>query len=202
MDHESTTPGSPMKNKSNKKNHPPQRQLQRLLAEKASRSLLGVCETGVVYSGAGGPVHPWHPSGCDLFAFAGGHGRPNPEPHHQSSPGLRKITADCGFLASLGVINHPEVRFLYSSYRQDLAERDSVKCRRLIQSDWYQQRWGDRYQMVEDQNQKHRFENDRTVYRIVVPKSGGTGERGDVVVVDDPHSVEQADSDAARNRCH
>ena len=95
-------------------------------------------------------------------------------------------------------IDHPESRWLFSSYREDLATRDSVKCRRLIESPWYQQRWGDRYQMVEDQNQKHRFENNRTGYRVVVPMSGGTGEGGDYVVVDDPHSVEQAESDAAR----
>jgi predicted phage terminase large subunit-like protein len=81
-----------------------------------------------------------------------------------------------------------------------LAERDSVKCRRLIESDWYQSRWGDRYQLAEDQNQKNRFENDRTGYRVVAPMFTGTGERGDYVVVDDPHSVDQATSDVERTR--
>ena len=89
---------------------------------------------------------------------------------------------------------------MFSSYRQPLAERDSVKCRRLIESDWYQDHWGDRYQLAVDQNQKHRFENDRTGYRVVVPMSAGTGERGDYVVVDDPHCVDQAASDAERTR--
>jgi predicted phage terminase large subunit-like protein len=89
---------------------------------------------------------------------------------------------------------------LFSSYREPLATRDSVKCRRLIESAWYQQRWGDRYRLSEDQNQKHRFEHDRTGYRVVVPMSAGTGERGDYVVVDDPHSVDQAESDAERIR--
>src|SRR2546422_325081 len=50
-------------------------------------------------------------------------------------------------------INHPESRWLFSSYREPLATRDSVKCRRLIESDWYQQRWGDRYRLTDDQNQ-------------------------------------------------
>jgi predicted phage terminase large subunit-like protein len=76
--------------------------------------------------------------------------------------------------------------------------RDSLKCRRLLESDWYQRRWGTRFQLRSDQNQKQRFENDRTGYRIVVPMSAGTGERGDYVVVDDPHSVDQAASDAER----
>ena len=113
-------------------------------------------------------------------------------------PGHAKSLLTAVFWPAWVWIDHPETRWLFSSYREALAIRDSVKCRRLIESDWYQQRWGDRYQMVEDQNQKHRFENDRTGYRVVVPMSGGTGERGDIVVVDDPHSVEQAESDAAR----
>src|SRR4051794_32876873 len=49
------------------------------------------------------------------------------------------------------------------------------------------------------QNQKHRFENDRTGYRIATSVGGSaTGERADIVVVDDPHSVDQAESDAER----
>jgi predicted phage terminase large subunit-like protein len=95
-------------------------------------------------------------------------------------------------------IDHPESRWLFSSYREPLAIRDSVKCRRLIESDWYQQRWGSKFQLRADQNQKQRFENDRTGYRVVVPMGAGTGERGDYVVVDDPHSVEQATSDTER----
>jgi hypothetical protein len=39
-------------------------------------------------------------------------------------------------------INHPESRWLFSSYREHLAIRDSVKCRRLIESDWYQRLLG------------------------------------------------------------
>src|SRR5690349_3556074 len=57
---------------------------------------------------------------------------------------------------------------------------------------------GQSLQLRGDQNQKQRFENDRTGYRVVVPISAGTGERGDYVVVDDPHSVDQAASDAER----
>jgi predicted phage terminase large subunit-like protein len=77
--------------------------------------------------------------------------------------------------------------------------RDSLKCRRLIESGWYQERWGGRYQLTADQNQKQRFENDRAGYRIATSVGGSaTGERADVVVVDDPHSVDQASSDAER----
>jgi predicted phage terminase large subunit-like protein len=95
-------------------------------------------------------------------------------------------------------INHPETRWLFSSYREPLAIRDSVKCRRLIESNWYQGRWEDRYQLSGDQNQKNRFENTATGYRVVVPVGAGTGERGDHVVFDDPHSVDRVESDVMR----
>jgi hypothetical protein len=113
-------------------------------------------------------------------------------------PGHAKSLLTSVFWPAWTWIDHPESRWLFSSYREPLATRDSVKCRRLIESEWYQERWGDRYQFTGDQNQKQRFENDRTGYRVVVPMSSGTGERGDYVVVDDPHSVDQAQSDAER----
>jgi len=113
-------------------------------------------------------------------------------------PGHAKSLLAAVFWPAWVWIDHPQARWLFSSYREPLATRDSVKCRRLIESQWYQERWGDRYQLAGDQNQKNRFENSATGYRVVVPMSSGTGERGDYVVVDDPHSVDQAESDAER----
>ena len=104
-------------------------------------------------------------------------------------PGHAKSLLVCVFWPAWVWITRPESRWLFASYREPLAVRDSLKCRRLIESDWYQERWGSRYQLRADQNQKQRFENDRTGYRVVVTMSAGTGERGDYVVVDDPHSV-------------
>ena len=60
----------------------------------------------------------------------------------------------------------PSLRWLYSSYAQSLSIRDSIKMRRLIESPWYQARWGDKYQLTSDQNQKIKFENDKTGYRM------------------------------------
>ena len=63
----------------------------------------------------------------------------------------------------------PERRWLYSSYGAQLSIRDSVKCRRLIESVWYQQRWGGRFALTSDQNTKGRFDNNRSGYRLSVP---------------------------------
>jgi hypothetical protein len=113
-------------------------------------------------------------------------------------PGHAKSLLACVFWPAWVWIDHPESRWLFASYREDLAIRDSLRCRRLIESDWYQRRFGHWFQLRKDQNQKQRFENDRTGYRVVVPMSAGTGERADYVVVDDPHTVDQAESDAER----
>ena len=53
----------------------------------------------------------------------------------------------------------PNVQFLMASYANQLVLRDSVKCRRLIESPWYQKYWGDRFKINSDQNTKSRFSN-------------------------------------------
>lgn len=94
----------------------------------------------------------------------------------------------------------PEARWLFSSYADTLSTRDSLKCRRIIQSQWYQSQWGDVFNLTSDQNQKTRFENDKTGYRVASGVGGmSTGEGGDFIVVDDPIKAIDASSEAVRN---
>jgi predicted phage terminase large subunit-like protein len=96
-------------------------------------------------------------------------------------------------------IRKPETRWLFASYAGSLSIRDSVKCRRLLQSPWYQRNWGDRYKLTGDQNAKERYENDKTGYRLATSVGGtATGEGGDRIVVDDPHNVKEAESETIR----
>lgn len=98
-----------------------------------------------------------------------------------------------------GALNKPETRYLAASYKENLAKRDNVKCRRLIQSRWYQDRWGDRVRLVGDQNEKLKFENEATGWRMAMGFNSLTGERGDRVIIDDPLSVDMAKSDKERH---
>ena len=86
----------------------------------------------------------------------------------------------------------PHMRFLGTAHKQDLAVRDAMKCRRLIQSEWYQTRWP--MVLMADNNAKLRFENDKTGFREAMAFEGMTGSRGDRVLIDDPHSVADANS--------
>lgn len=93
----------------------------------------------------------------------------------------------------------PAFRWMFASYGLSLAIRDSVKCRRLIESPWYRRHFGDMFTLTGDQNAKSRFENDKTGYRIATSvDSGVTGEGGNCVVADDPHNVRQVESTAER----
>jgi len=93
----------------------------------------------------------------------------------------------------------PERRWLYSSYGAQLSIRDSIKCRRLIESPWYRSNWGDSFALTSDQNTKGRFDNNKSGYRLSTSVGGAaTGEGGDRIVCDDPHNVQEAESDSIR----
>ena len=96
-------------------------------------------------------------------------------------------------------IAQPEQKFLAASYSGTLSIRDNLKARRLIQSPWYQERWGHVFTLAGDQNAKQRFENDKTGYRIATSVGGtATGEGGSRLILDDPHGAQDAQSDAMR----
>src|SRR5574337_980662 len=97
-----------------------------------------------------------------------------------------------------GPFNKPATRFLCASHSQALAIRDNLRMRRLIMSDWYRERWGDRVKLTDDQSAKTKFENTATGFREAVAAGSITGSRGDVVIIDDPHSVESAASEQMR----
>ena len=58
-----------------------------------------------------------------------------------------------------GPKNKPHTKYLLFSYAADLSTRDNRKCRLLIESDWYKERWGENFAFSSDQNQKQRYEN-------------------------------------------
>lgn len=94
----------------------------------------------------------------------------------------------------------PQTRFLSASYGANLAERDAVKSRDLIRSAWYRERWPN-VVLKQDVNRTHRYENTASGYRIATSVGGeGTGEGGDVIIIDDPHKAEEALSDSGRAR--
>lgn len=98
-----------------------------------------------------------------------------------------------------GPKNRPDLRYVGASYSEALTVRDNRRCRTLIRSEWYQRLWGDRFQILSDQDSKLRFDNTRTGFKIATSVGGlGTGERGDRWIIDDPHNIKDGESDAKR----
>jgi len=96
-------------------------------------------------------------------------------------------------------IDRPKTQFLTSSYDGGLSTRDAVKSRRLIESPWFQERWGDSFKFRSDENQKSRYSNTKGGHRIAISSGGRTtGEGGDIILLDDSHNAREAYSDIKR----
>jgi predicted phage terminase large subunit-like protein len=98
-------------------------------------------------------------------------------------------------------LHNPSHRFLCSSYSLQLSIRDSVKCRRLIESPLYQKCYGHIFQLTSDENRKQRFENSERGYRLSTSvESGNLGEGADTLIVDDPNNASEVNSEAERRK--
>ena len=96
-------------------------------------------------------------------------------------------------------IKRPELRYLGASYGADLAIRDSMKCRDVILSEWYAQRWGERVKVRQGADQKLKYELTAGGWRMATSVGGrATGEHPDRKIIDDPHNAKQAESDVER----
>ena len=80
-------------------------------------------------------------------------------------------------------IQNPEEKFMYASYAGALGLEHSLKCRRLIESDWYRTRWDSVYKLAKDQNAKGYFENNKGGYRISSSVGGTNTGRGASILV-------------------
>lgn len=93
----------------------------------------------------------------------------------------------------------PQAKFLCLSYASPLALDSALSMRRLVESDWYQERWGYRFQLTSDQEAKSKFDTTAGGTRISSGFDGTlTGRGGDAKIIDDPHKADEAESDVAR----
>lgn len=114
-------------------------------------------------------------------------------------PGCSKSLITSVFFPAWVWASKPEKRFFYASYDQKLSTRDSVKCRTMIESPWYQAKFPGAVQLKHDQDQKTYYETVRGGFRLATSVGGhGTGQHPDYVVIDDPHSVMMAESEKER----
>jgi predicted phage terminase large subunit-like protein len=101
-----------------------------------------------------------------------------------------------GFKVRPSTLMGPGVKFAYLSYVQRLSNDHSVACRQLVESDWYQSRWGDRVKL--NYKQKEQFGNFSGGNRRALSFSSITGFGADIIVVDDAHDIKNVESKVKR----
>lgn len=91
---------------------------------------------------------------------------------------------------------NPSDRILNLTNEIGLATRDNRRMRQIIESDWYQDRWGEKYSLAKDQQEKTLFENTSRGFRQGLGLGGNiTGKRGNRLLIDDPVDAKKAFSD-------
>jgi predicted phage terminase large subunit-like protein len=96
-----------------------------------------------------------------------------------------------------GPKNLKSFRYLATAYNEGPVKRDTRKSRDLILSEWYQSLWP---AVRLTRTAEMSFANDATGTREGLPFTSLTSQRGDRLIIDDPHSTESAESVAERER--
>jgi predicted phage terminase large subunit-like protein len=115
------------------------------------------------------------------------------------SPGFMKSLLTNVFFPAFiwGPLDRASARFVTFSYAAHLTERDNERFRNLVRSREYQDLWGHRVVLTGEG--KIKVTNAATGWKFASSIGGvGTGERGDFVILDDPHNVKESESDAVR----
>lgn len=110
-------------------------------------------------------------------------------------------------------IDDPAFKFIYAAYTKNLSRRDAIRARSLINSDWFQQRWGfgsdpstgrpsfddprfgDKSIAIPWQNTRSAtyYVNNHKGFRFSTSVGGeATGNHGDALVIDDPNKAAAA----------
>lgn len=88
------------------------------------------------------------------------------------------------------------LRYLTTAFNDGPVKRDARKTRDLILSEWYQSLWPE---VSLTRTAEMSFSNSDTGTREGVAFGSLTSQRGDRLVIDDPHSVDTAESETERN---
>jgi predicted phage terminase large subunit-like protein len=95
-----------------------------------------------------------------------------------------------------GPLNQQHKRYLSTSYDMENVERDCEKTRALVLSDWFQSLWP--IELVRSSTTN--FTTTTRGSRVGTAFRSITGKRGDILCIDDPHSLDGAESESERER--
>ncbi|MGJ8606263.1 MAG: phage terminase large subunit [Marivita sp.] len=110
---------------------------------------------------------------------------------------LKSISASIAFVAWI-LGRHPTMRVLAASYSESLAEKLAFDCIKVMMSDWFRQAFP-LSRIATNRSKRSDFETTRGGGRYSASVGGAlTGRGGDLIIIDDPHKPDEAQSDARR----
>ncbi len=97
-------------------------------------------------------------------------------------------------------IERPQERWVFATHDASLGTDHSVERRRLIESHWFESRWGDRVRLLRGENRLTEYTNTARGRMLSASMAGGRvhGKGGNRLVIDDPHNPKKALSEKAR----
>jgi predicted phage terminase large subunit-like protein len=116
-------------------------------------------------------------------------------------PGHGKSSYAAVFLPTWAWIHKPYFKMAFGSYTYDITKRDAGYCIQLMQSKFWQKRWGHKFNLTKTDLRK--VETSMGGARLGVSVGGQTlGIRADMICADDPMNIEGAKSEVKRATCH
>jgi predicted phage terminase large subunit-like protein len=94
----------------------------------------------------------------------------------------------------------PAWRGTFASGNGEVAIRDSIKCRDILDSAWYRRAFAPAWSFSRDQNAKGHYKNSDTGFRRAISAGSRiTGTRSHAIIVDDPNDAAEAYSKSERD---
>lgn len=114
-------------------------------------------------------------------------------------PGSAKSTIVSVAAPAWRWIREPTWRGIFASGNPAIVTRDSLRCRTVIESAWYRKSFGIAWTLAEDANEKRRYLNSATGFRVALSSMAKvTGDRATGIFCDDPLDADDAYSEAER----
>ena len=112
-------------------------------------------------------------------------------------PGTMKSLMTDVFWPAWEWIKMPHMRYICTSYSQDLTERDNNRFKQIVTCDLYKAMWGSSFDLTSFS--VGNVQNNKTGFKLATSTGGvGTGARANRVIVDDPHNIKEAESETIR----
>ena len=114
-------------------------------------------------------------------------------------PGTMKSLLTSVVLPAWVWLRNPSWRSIYASANPRVSLRDSMRCRDLVESEWYRDTFDVKWTLADDQNAKSQFKTSAGGSRLAIGVGAKiTGDRADALFIDDPHDAAEVYSKVQR----